>query len=120
MVRGADRDRLRTGDGAVPKSILAAAEWAGFWGGRGVCPDELAIWQDWQFFGLPPEGGGQADQPAGLLKRIRALLDVVEAVQVYKREGGGDAGNWAAWKNAHPSEARIIGAIKQLRRDYHE
>lgn len=118
MVWRADRDRLRSANDAVPKSILSAAEWAGFGGGRGVCPDELAIWQDWQFFGLPPEGGGQADQPAGLLKRIRALLDVVEAVQVYQRDGGDAAGNWATWKNAHPHEARIIGALKQLRRDH--
>lgn len=78
------------------------------------------LWRDWQFFGLPPEAGGQADQPAGLLKRIRALLEVVEAVQTYQREGGGDAGNWATWRTAHPREARIINAIRELRRNPHE
>lgn len=73
------------------------------------------IWDEWQFFNLPPEGGGLNDQPAGLLRRIREALEVYNAVLLYNKDGR-QAGQMAAWKNAHPREARIIRRIKELRK----
>lgn len=92
--------------------MLAAAAFAE---GSGPPPEEWQIWSDWQFFGLSPEAGGLNDQPAGLLDRIRAVLEIMQAVQSYRKEGT-QAGQMAAWKQAHPAEARLIRQIEDLRR----
>jgi len=39
---------------------------------------------DAERFGIPPYGGARADQPAGLLKRMRMVLNVYEAMAAAK------------------------------------
>ena len=111
MVRRSRADCLRSIVEHLPKLIRAAADYAE---GKGAPPEEILIWNDWQFCGLPPEAGGLNDQPAGLIDRIRAVLDIVQAIRLKQRDGS-EAGSMAAWKNEHPREARIIRLVEEAR-----
>ncbi len=113
MVRRAGAADLRQPVCHLPKLIRAAADFAER---KGPPPDEWTIWEDWQFFGLPPEAGGLNDQPAGLLDRIRVVLDVVQALTSYRRDGQ-KAGESATWKNEHPHETRVVSWVERVRRD---
>lgn len=46
------------------------------------------------------------------------MLEIVAAVQAYAAES--TPGQAAAWKTAHPREARIIHRLRALRRQTHE
>lgn len=81
--------------------------------GKGAPPEELSVWDNWQFFNLPPEAGGLNDQPAGLLQRIRIVLDVISAWRDY-RTNGTRAGEMAAWRDAHPREFKIVRWVKDM------
>lgn len=61
--------------------MLAAADCAE---GKGSPPPELEMAWDAERFGIPPYNGSRADQPAGLLKRMRAAINVYEAMSTAK------------------------------------
>lgn len=52
--------------------------------GNGAPPPELEMAWDSAKFNIPPFSGGRADQPAGLLKRMRVLSNVYDAMQTAK------------------------------------
>jgi len=64
--------------------------------GDGAPPRELAEFERFVRYGLPPLGGGQRDQPAGWFERAEALWRAAEAWRQYKR-----ADLTAAWMKEH-------------------
>ena len=91
--------------------ILAAADCAD---GTGSPPVELEyVWNAKRYGGLP-EPGGQLDQPAGLLRRMRAVENTYEAWTAYKNQPAKDVGMFI--KN-HKEAWMIVKSILDMRRD---
>lgn len=78
-------------------------------------PPELALARECRAFGALPHAGGVLAQPAGLLARLNAALNVYEAMRAYTREGQ-QAGGMAAWAQANPDLNAVVGRVKKLRR----
>lgn len=76
---------------------------------------ELAL--DCERFRALPVGGGVLDQPAGLLRKMRMVLNVYNAVRAYKAEGK-KPGETAKWKKEHEEAWAIIGQVENLRSRY--
>lgn len=55
--------------------------------GKGAPPVELEFAWNARAYGALPEAGGQLDQPAGLLKRMRMAENVYDAWSAWKRSG---------------------------------
>lgn len=64
-----------------------------------------------------PYSGGVMDQPAGLLRKMRQVQNIYEAVRLYKREGN-KPGKSAKWKREHEDVWEIVDQVERLRKDY--
>jgi len=64
-----------------------------------------------------PYSGGVMDQPAGLLRKMRQVNNVYEAVRIYKREGN-KPGESAKWKREHEEVWDIVDQVERLRAKY--
>ena len=64
-----------------------------------------------------PTSGGVLDQPAGLMKKIRMVMNVFHAFKRYNQEGK-KAGEMAKWRQSHQDEWNIISEINELRANY--
>ena len=61
-----------------------------------------------------PRAGGVLDQPAGLLKRMRATMNVYRAYQAYQHDGM-KAGEMAKWRSENSDIWEIVIDIERLR-----
>ena len=64
-----------------------------------------------------PYSGGVMDQPAGLLRKMRQVQNIYEAVKLYKREGN-KPGKAAKWKREHEDVWDIVDQVEKLRKEY--
>ena len=64
-----------------------------------------------------PYSGGVMEQPAGLLRKMRQVNNVYEAVRIYKREGN-KPGESAKWKREHEEVWDIVDQVDKLRAKY--
>ena len=64
-----------------------------------------------------PYSGGVMEQPAGLLRKMRQVNNVYEAVRIYKREGN-KPGESAKWKREHEDIWEIVDQVEKLRAKY--
>ena len=64
-----------------------------------------------------PYSGGVMEQPAGLLRKMRQVNNVYEAVRIYKREGN-KPGETAKWKREHEEVWDIVNQVERLRAKY--
>ena len=64
-----------------------------------------------------PYSGGVLEQPAGLLRKMRQVNNVYEAVRIYKREGK-KPGESAKWKREHEEVWDIVDQVEKLRAKY--
>ena len=64
-----------------------------------------------------PYSGGVLEQPAGLLRKMRQVNNVYEAVRIYKREGN-KPGETAKWKREHEEVWDIVDQVEKLRAKY--
>ena len=64
-----------------------------------------------------PYSGGVMEQPAGLLRKMRQVNNVYEAVKIYKREGN-KPGETAKWKREHEEVWDIVDQVERLRAKY--
>jgi hypothetical protein len=64
-----------------------------------------------------PYSGGVMEQPAGLLRKMRQVNNVYEAVKIYKREGN-KPGETAKWKREHEEVWDIVNEVERLRAKY--
>lgn len=64
-----------------------------------------------------PYSGGVMEQPAGLLRKMRQVNNVYEAVRIYKREGN-KPGESAKWKREHEEVWDIVNQVERLRAKY--
>ena len=73
---------------------------------------ELAINCD-EYHALPVSGG-ILDQPGGLMRKLRQVLNVYRAHRAYKTDGQ-KPGESAKWKNDHQDIWEIITWVDELR-----
>ena len=64
-----------------------------------------------------PYSGGVMEQPAGLLRKMRQVKNVYEAVRIYKRDGN-KPGESAKWKREHEDIWDIVDQVEKLRKEY--
>ena len=64
-----------------------------------------------------PYSGGVMEQPAGLLRKMRQVNNVYEAVRLYKKEGN-RPGETARWKREHEDVWEIVNQVNELRTKY--
>ena len=64
-----------------------------------------------------PYSGGVLEQPAGLLRKMRQVNNVYEAVRIYKREGN-KPGETAKWKRENEQLWDIVNQVEKLRKKY--
>lgn len=57
------------------------------------------------------------EQPAGLLRKMRQVNNVYEAVRLYKKEGN-RPGETAKWKHEHEDVWEIVDQVQKLREAY--
>ena len=57
------------------------------------------------------------EQPAGLLRKMRQVNNVYEAVKLYKKEGN-KPGEAAKWKRENESVWEIVQQVDELRAKY--
>lgn len=73
---------------------------------------ELEYAWNCRLFGGLPESGGQLDQPAGLLKRMRAASTAYDAWRAWIQNGGKDI---KAFKERNPTAWEIVKMILKER-----
>ena len=61
--------------------------------------------------------GGVLDQPAGLLKKMNAVMNVYNAFMMHKINGD-KPGEMAKWRNENQDAWAIISEINELRANY--
>ena len=64
-----------------------------------------------------PYSGGVMEQPACLLRKMRQVNNVYEAVRIYKREGN-KPGETAKWKRENEQLWDIVNQVEKLRKKY--
>ena len=64
-----------------------------------------------------PYSGGVMEQPAGLLRKMRQVRNVYEAIKLYKAEGN-KPGESAKWKREHEDVWNIVDQVERLRAKY--
>ena len=72
---------------------------------------------DNQAFGGLPVVGGLFDQPAGLLRRMRAALNAFYGWRAYQA-GGREPGAFVKWREEHPDEAQVADLVRKLRKEH--
>jgi len=74
---------------------------------------ELTYAWNSEMFGGLPEAGGQLDQPAGLLARMRAAVNTYNAWIAWKRGGHKDA---KKFMDNNPGAWEIVKRVMELER----
>lgn len=64
-----------------------------------------------------PLAGGVLDQPAGLMRRLRMVLNVYHALKRYLKEGK-KPGEMARWRRENEEAWMIVSEINELRERY--
>jgi len=64
-----------------------------------------------------PVAGGILDQPAGLMKRIRTVMNVFHSYRQHERDGK-KAGEMAKWRSDNEDAWQIVSEIEKLRETY--
>jgi hypothetical protein len=80
-------------------------------------PPLLELGFECQQFRALPYDGGLYDQPAGLLKKIRMVLNVHHAYLMYQRHGQ-KPGEMAKWRRNNEELWNIVSDIDRLREQY--
>jgi hypothetical protein len=78
-------------------------------------PYLLGLGIDCDHYNALPVSGGVLDQPAGLLKKIRQVMNVYNAYKLYGNEGK-KPGERAKWKSEHEDIWNIVSEINELRK----
>lgn len=61
--------------------------------------------------------GGLYDQPAGMMKKLRMVMNVYHAFKLYHQQGT-KAGGVAKWKREHEDVWNIVMDINEMRANY--
>jgi len=77
----------------------------------------LELGMDCERYKALPVGGGMRDQPAGLMRKIRRVLNVFNAFREYETRGK-KAGEMAKWKQDNPECVAIMDEINELRAEH--
>ena len=77
-------------------------------------PDLLELAINCDDYHALPVSGGVLDQPGGLMKKLRQVLNVYRAHRAYKTDGN-KPGESAKWKNEHKDILDIINWVDELR-----
>ena len=77
-------------------------------------PDLLELAINCDDYHALPVSGGVLDQPGGLMKKLRQVLNVYRAHRAYKTDGN-KPGESAKWKNEHQDILDIINWVDELR-----
>lgn len=96
----------------TPFLILAAADFAE--NPKHKPPPELTLALQCERWGALPEAGGLYDQPAGLLDRMSASLNVYQAFDNWKSR---KAGHEKDWTDNNPKAWAVIQDVNKLRQD---
>ena len=73
-------------------------------------PRELQLGLDWRGFRVPPYEGGLMDQPIGLMDKIRACLNIYDAMNVYHK-----AEDSVKWARENPELWQIASNVLSAR-----
>ena len=87
-------------------AAAAAAQW------DEPAPEELQMAWDCQQWHSLPETGGLLDQPAGIVSRMNAVLNVYNAFKSRQ-----DVDNNADWTEKYPRAWKIVAHIERMRFD---
>ena len=77
-------------------------------------PDLLELAINCDDYHALPVSGGVLDQPGGLMKKLRQVLNVYRAHRAYKTDGN-KPGESAKWKNEHQDIWDIVTWVDELR-----
>ena len=80
-------------------------------------PFLLELGVDCEHYHTLPRSGGLLDQPAGLMRKIRQVLNVYHAVKLYEQQGV-KAGEMARWRSENQDVWQIVSDINELREQY--
>lgn len=72
---------------------------------------------DCEHYRTLPIAGGILDQPAGMMRKIRQVLNVYYAVKLYEQQGN-KPGEAAKWRSEHQEVWQIVSDINELRETY--
>jgi hypothetical protein len=95
-----------------PFILIASADYA-----RGEIahpPELLELGFQVEQYGALPTAGGLYDQPAGLMQKLRMVMNVYHAHRQYYKNGN-KPGEAAKWKQEHEDLYDIVLDIKELR-----
>jgi hypothetical protein len=109
------RHAICGGDADRPFILIAVADYAE--GEARETPHLLELGFDVEHFGSLPLAGGLWDQPAGLMRKVRQVMNVYHAVKMEKRDGR-KPGETAKWRKEHEDIWEIVSEINELRENY--
>lgn len=96
-----------------PFILIAAADYAK---GDGDVPELLELGFQVEQYNSLPASGGLYDQPAGLMQKLRMVMNVYHAHRKYY-EDGDKPGEAAKWKRENEDLYNIILDIDDLRKN---
>jgi len=82
--------------------------------GDGAPPDLLLLALDCEKYQALPVSGGVWEQPAGLLAKMRKVVNVYRAYSLYQSHGN-KPGEIAKWKRENEAVWNIIEWVEELR-----
>jgi len=82
--------------------------------GDGAPPDLLLLALDCEKYQALPISGGVWEQPAGLLAKMRKVVNVFRAYSLYQSHGN-KPGEIAKWKRENEAVWNIIEWVEELR-----
>jgi len=82
--------------------------------GDGAPPDLLLLALDCEKYQALPISGGVWEQPAGLLAKMRKVVNVYRAYSLYQSHGN-KPGEIAKWKRENEAVWNIIEWVEELR-----
>ena len=92
--------------------MIAAADFG--LGTGALMPDLLELAINCDEYHALPVSGGVLDQPAGLMRKLRQVLNVYRAHRTYKTDGN-KPGESAKWKSEHQDIWDIVTWVDELR-----
>lgn len=71
----------------------------------------------WMRWGTMEEAGGLQDQPAGLVDRVTAAMNVYEAFKSYLANQGtkDDPERLVRWTKVSPGQMKIVAMVQRMR-----
>lgn len=104
------------GDEPRPFILIAVADYVE--GNGSETPRLLELGMECaQYNNSLPVSGGVLDQPAGLISKLRQVMNVFHAVKMYSRDGK-EPGAMAKWRSEHENLWNIVSEIDALREKY--